>query len=112
MIASAIMSTLAHAGESHGGGFRLPPIHPILVNFTAALVPTSFVLDLFGRVLRRDSLRHAGWWTLVTAAVVIPLTVWAGWAWLGDMPAMNAWQEMSIHKWLGTTLAAMLPFLA
>ena len=84
----------------------LPPLHPILVNFTAALLPVSVLCDLFGRVTGRTSLRAAGWWTLVFASAVTPLTVAAGWLWLGQMDGSHG-TEMTVHKWLGTSLAAV-----
>ena len=106
---------LAHVGELHGGGTKLHllrpvPLHPILVNFTAALLPVSLLSDVLGRLLKRESLRHAAWWTLLFAAAVTPLTALAGWLWLRDMEMDYA--EMGIHKWLGTALAALLAGLA
>jgi len=53
--------------------------HPILVNFTAALLPLSFLSDVLGRMLRRQSLHNAGWWLLLYAVLITPLTVAAGW---------------------------------
>lgn len=88
----------------------LPPLHPILVNFTAALVPVSFVSDLLGRMLRKQSLHLTGWWSLCFAAIVTPFTVFAGWWWLRSMGGMDHW-EMDIHKWLGTGLAAVFIML-
>jgi uncharacterized membrane protein len=85
----------------------LPPLHPILVNFTAALVPVSLASDLLGRVLRRGSLQAAGWWTLLYAAIITPFTALAGWLWLQSMADMDH-PEMAIHRWLGTALAAVL----
>src|SRR5438045_2678361 len=53
----SFMFLLAHAGESAGGfHLELPLLHPILVHFTAALVPASLVSDVLGRLLRRQSL--------------------------------------------------------
>ena len=40
-------------------------LHPILVNFTAALVPVSVGSDVLGWVFRKQSLRDTGWWTPV-----------------------------------------------
>ena len=96
---------LAHAGES-GGWFplELPPLHPILVNFTAALVPASLISDVLGRMLRKSSLTSAGWWMLFYAAVVTPFTALAGWLWLRQMADMDH-PQMAVHKWLGTALA-------
>ncbi len=106
----SLMLVLAHAGE--GGGWfphGPPPLHPILVNFTAALLPASLVSDVLGRLLRRQSLTAAGWWMLLYAALITPFTALAGWFWLRQMSGMDM-PPMTIHKWLGTALAAM--FLA
>lgn len=89
---------------------ELPPLHPILVNFTAALIPASFASDVAGRLLGRESLRAAAWWMLVYAAVVTPLTAAAGWYWLWDLGEMDH-AEMRVHQWLGTGLAVGLLLL-
>jgi uncharacterized membrane protein len=83
------------------------PFHPIFVNFTAALLPTSFLFDLIGAWRKRESLRAAAWYTLLLAAVVTPITVLAGWLWLRSTGDMGHWQ-MSIHKWLGTGAAVLV----
>ena len=93
---------LAHGGASAGG---FPPLHPIFVNFTAALIPVSLGLDLAARLSRRAGLREAGWWTLLIAACITPFTVLLGWLWMRSMADMDHWQ-MSYHKWLGTALGA------
>ncbi|HUZ07075.1 MAG TPA: hypothetical protein VMV89_06255, partial [Candidatus Paceibacterota bacterium] len=36
-------------------------LHPILVNFTAALVPVSVASDFIGRFCKAESLRSTGW---------------------------------------------------
>ena len=80
-------------------------IHPILVNFTAALLPLALLSDLLGRIFRRGSLHNAGWWLTLYAAVITPLTAAAGWWWKhnagSDLPA----NLISVHQWLGTTIA-------
>ncbi|HWB54359.1 MAG TPA: DUF2231 domain-containing protein [Tepidisphaeraceae bacterium] len=81
-------------------------IHPILVNFTAALVPVSIGSDILGRLLRRDSLHNAGWWTILYAAIITPFTVIFGW--LFWMPDDNGHTNMTIHKWLGSGLAVVI----
>src|SRR5262245_26273528 len=96
---------LAHGGAH--GGFELPPLHPILVNFTAALVPASLASDLLGRFLKRESFFAAGFWTLVYAAAVTPLTAIAGWLWLRGMGDMGH-SEMATHQWLGSAIALVL----
>ena len=101
---------LAHASDAAGGG-GFPPIHPILVNFTAALIPTSVAADLLGRWLKRPSLRATGWWTMCLVAVITPLTALAGWLWMRSMEDMDHWQ-MRYHLWLGVSIAALLIPLA
>ena len=85
-------------------------LHPILVNFTAALIPVSIFSDIAARLLRRESLRTTAWWTLCFAACVTPLTATTGWLfWMPDDAGVKA---MTIHKWLGTSLAALFVGLA
>ena len=81
-------------------------LHPILVNFTAALMPVSVASDFIGRLCKRESLRHTAWWTLFYATIVTPFTAVTGW--LVWMPDDNGASGMTIHKWLGTGLAALL----
>jgi len=84
-------------------------IHPILVNFTAALVPISLGSDLLERMSGKKSLGETGWWTMFYAACVTPLTAATGWLfWMKDDVGVPG---MTIHKWLGTALAALIPFL-
>lgn len=104
-------SILLHAGGAGGPHWQFPPLHPILVNFTAALIPVSFAFDVLGRVTRKESLRSAGWWTLLAAVIVTPFTAFAGWWWLRTMGEMDH-STMTIHKWLGTSLAvAVVPMV-
>lgn len=88
----------------------LPPAHPIFVNFTAALVPASLISDVLGRLLRRQSLMAAGWWMLCYAAIITPVTAFTGWWWLWQMDGTDM-PEMSIHKWLGTSLVVVFVLL-
>jgi uncharacterized membrane protein len=97
-------------------GLPLPPfswenIHPILVNFTAALIPVSVLSDLLGKLLRRESLKHAGWWTLLYAALVTPFTALAGWFWKRSIEAALSADVIAVHQWLGISLAFAFPAL-
>ena len=84
----------------------LTKLHPILVNFTAALVPISLASDAAAIRLKRASLRDTGWWTLLYAACLTPFTAIAGWLfWMKDD---NGVSGMAIHKWLGTGLVLLL----
>jgi uncharacterized membrane protein len=81
-------------------------LHPILVNFTAALVPVSVASDIIGRFTKKESFRNTGWWTLFYATIVTPLTAISGWLfWMHDDDGVTG---MTIHKWLGTGLAVLL----
>jgi uncharacterized membrane protein len=81
-------------------------IHPILVNFTAALIPVSVGSDVLALLFRRESLRTVAWWTLLYAAIITPLTSAAGWLfWMKDD---NGVTGMAIHKWLGTVFPVLV----
>jgi uncharacterized membrane protein len=97
-------------------GLPLPPFslenfHPILVNFTAALIPASVFSDLLGKLLRRESLQHAAWWTLLYAAAVTPFTALAGWFWKRSIEAALSADVIAVHQWLGVWLAFAFPVL-
>ena len=87
-------------------------IHPILVNFTAALVPASVGSDLCGRVLRKPSLRSAGGWMLAYVAVLTPFTALAGWWWKSRVVDMLQPKLIEEHQWLGISLAVCFIALA
>lgn len=81
-------------------------IHPILVNFTAALIPVSVGSDILGKVCGKPTLRDTGWWTMCFAACITPFTAFAGWLfWMKDDVGVT---NMTIHKWLGTIAAVLL----
>lgn len=99
ILADAIIPALKHF-------VTVTKLHPILVNFTAALVPVSVASDILGRVCKMDSLRNTGWWTLFYAIILTPFTAITGWLfWMKDD---NGAAGMTIHKWLGTSLAVLL----
>ncbi|HEX8559720.1 MAG TPA: DUF2231 domain-containing protein [Pyrinomonadaceae bacterium] len=91
--------------------FSLENLHPILVNFTAALVPASVLSDLLGRMLGRDSLKHAAWWTLLYAAAATPFTALTGWFWKRSIEAALSPDLIAVHQWLGIWLACAFPAL-
>ena len=95
----------------------LPPfapdhIHPILVNFTAALVPASVASDIFGRVLRKPSLHSAGWWMLLYATLITPLTALAGLWWKKEVGPSLPPGILLRHQYLGIAIALALIGLA
>lgn len=87
-------------------------IHPILVNFTAALVPASFASDVLGRISRKQSLHHAAWWMLLFAAIITPFTALAGWLWKRSVGSSLPPASIMTHQWLGITLACLFIILA
>lgn len=102
--------SLADAAEVFGLLLEPPPLHPILVNMTAGLIPAAVFFDSAARVTRTASLASAGWWMTLLAAVVTPFTALAGWLWLGEMGGHG--DPMLVHQWLGTSLAVLMVGLA
>jgi uncharacterized membrane protein/plastocyanin len=107
----------ANQGAGSGSLRWVPPnspqqIHPILVNFTAALLPLALLSDLLGRVFRRQSLHNAAWWMVLYAAAITPLTVAAGWWWKHDVGPELPPKLITIHQWLGTSAALLFIILA
>jgi len=87
-------------------------LHPILVNFTAALLPLALLSDILGRIFRRQSFHHAAWWMVLYAAVITPFTAAAGWWWrLTEGSALPA-KLIAVHEWLGTTAVVLFVVLA
>jgi uncharacterized membrane protein len=92
--------------------FSLHHIHPILVNFTAALVPSSLICDLAGKVSKRSSLAHAAWWMIAFAAMLTPLTATAGLLWKKEVEAVTSPTILHLHMWLGIGITLALVALA
>lgn len=91
--------------------FELTPLHPILIHFPLALIPVALATDLLGRWKNNASLTHAGWWTLLFAAIATPATSVSGWIWMRQMADMDH-PELVYHQWLGTALPLVLIALA
>lgn len=114
VLASAPQQTKAAAKGLPGFNPPRGPheFHPILVNFTAALLPLAFLSDVLGRLLKRASLHHTAAWMVLYAALITPLTAAAGWWWKStegaDLPA----NLITLHQWLGTSLALVFIALA
>jgi plastocyanin/uncharacterized membrane protein len=104
-------------GAAHGlPGFRPPrspqELHPILVNFTAALLPLALLSDLLGLWLKRSSLHSAAAWMVLYAAIITPLTGAAGWWWKIQSAGTLPPELITVHQWLGTSLALVFIVLA
>lgn len=81
-------------------------LHPILVDFTAGLIPVSVAGDLFARLMKKDEWRIVAWWNMLLATIITPFTAITGW--LFWMPDDVGHVGMTIHKWLGTALAVLI----
>ena len=95
------------------GGKRMTPIHPMLVHFPIALLVGSVFADFLTVLGAGDSLREAGWWALLGAAVGAMFTVLAG---LFDMYRAllteAAHERVHQHMKVGFALATFIAALA
>jgi plastocyanin/uncharacterized membrane protein len=125
MTANLVISNSEIQGGQQNGGsgsyaqslrFRPPTspheLHPILVNFTAALLPLALLSDILGRIFNRRSFHAAAWWMTFYTAAITPLTVAAGWWWKHAVgPGLPA-KLIIVHQWLGTSAAVLFILLA
>jgi uncharacterized membrane protein len=65
---------------------QLFPIHPKLVHFPIALFSTALILDILGRVFRKENLHEAAVVIYVIAAIFTPIVVWVG-----------LWEQQRLH---------------
>lgn len=86
--------------------------HPILVNFTAALLPLAFLSDLLGLWWKRASLHNAAAWMVLYEAIITPATAGVGWWWKSQSRGMLPANVVAVHEWLGTSLAIIFILLA
>ena len=117
LIVSSGTQVKERTGTAHGlPGFRPPrspqELHPILVNFTAALLPLALLNDLLGLWLKRSSLHSAAAWMVLYAAIITPLTGAAGWWWKIQSAGTLPPELIAVHQWLGTSLALVFIVLA
>lgn len=87
----------------------MKPVHPILVHFPIALLVTSVVSDGIYFFTSAETLRHAGWWMLLAAAVAGIATVAAG---LFDMSRATldeaVHESVHRHMWIGIALFVVI----
>jgi plastocyanin/uncharacterized membrane protein len=108
----------APGGEESATSLKWSPpaspeqLHPIFVNFTAALLPLALLSDILGRIFRRQSLHNAAWWMVLYAAAITPLTVAAGWWWKRTAASALPVKLITVHQWLGTSAAVLFVGLA
>lgn len=87
-------------------------VHPILVNFSAALIPVSVGSDVLAKITGWGSLRQAAWWTLLYGAAVTPATALSGWIRKGAIENALPPDVIFRHEWIGTSLAIVFIALA
>ena len=92
--------------------FSFSHLHPILVNFTAALFPASVGSDLLSKLSHRRSLAHAAWWMALFAAIVTPLTVVAGLYWRREVGQFLSPKLINTHQWLGISMSVLFILIA
>jgi uncharacterized membrane protein len=56
----------------------MPPLHPALVHFPLALFPVGVLLDVLGRLLRRQDMARAGWWLQLGGTIGLALAIGTG----------------------------------
>ncbi len=92
-----------------GGSGLVKPVHPMLVHFPIALLVFSVAADLTGFFADIASLRSAGWWALLAAALGGTATVAAG---VFDMRravlAEGVHERVHRHMRVGLTLLAAI----
>ena len=79
----------------------MPPVHPALVHFPIALVTFSFVADLLGHLRDSASLRAAGFWAMVGAALSSTLTVAAGYVDMNRATLGEVHDYVDFHMYVG-----------
>jgi len=121
MTAKLVMASTQPQQSKSSTGFRLPgltpphspqELHPILVNFTAALLPLALLSDLLGLWLKRSSLHAAASWMVLYAAIITPFTGLAGWWWKSQSAGTLPPDLITVHQWLGTSLVVVFAVLA
>lgn len=90
----------------------MPNYHPIFVHFPIALLSMGVVFDAAGALIKSDSLRHAGWWCLVSGIAFLAATVGTGlWA-QSTVPHSNSVHSiMENHKTLGFAASGIFAML-
>lgn len=85
----------------------MPPVHPAIVHFPIALLVLSVVADFFGYFYHSDSLKAAGWWSLLGAALGGVLAVAAGYYDMkreGEKLEHEAHEQVHKHMYVGFAL--------
>ena len=94
----------------------LGELHPPVVHFAIALVITSVLFDLFGLILKKESLKNAGFWTLMAGAIAVILAFITGHQAEElvekAIEGSQAYKRLEIHETVGTISLIMTLLLA
>ena len=94
----------------------LGELHPPIVHFAIALVITSVLFDLFGLILKKESLKNAGFWTLMAGAIAVILAFITGHQAEElvekAIEGSQAYKRLEIHETVGTISLIMTLLLA
>jgi uncharacterized membrane protein len=94
-------------------GYDWPEFHAAVNDLPAALLLVSVLFDLLGTALKRDTLKAAGFWTLVTGVAGAGVSVVSGK--LAEETVEHSDQAhavMETHETLGTIVLVMFGLLA
>ena len=83
-------------------------LHPPIVHFAIALVITSVIFDLFGSILKKESLKNAGFWTLIVGAIAVVGAFLTGHGAEeiveNAIKGTEAYKRLEIHETVGTVV--------
>jgi len=89
----------------------MPPLHPAFVHFPIALVAASFLLDLLGRLLGKDSLRGAAFWCLLGALIGGAAAAATGYFDFGRAALGETARYVQFHMYVGWVLVVCVIIL-
>ena len=81
-------------------------IHPYFVHFPIAILSVGLLWDLLGILLKKESLKNAGWWAQVFGVIAIIITVTTGLIAANSAAHSEAAHEiMETHETIGLIVA-------
>ena len=84
-------------------------IHPITVHFTIALFTMAVIFEGLGWLFKKESLKNAGWWNLLFAALAAIVSILTGLKAASTAPHDDAFHRiMEIHETLGFVALAVI----
>lgn len=87
-------------------------IHPYFVHFPIALLSVGLLWDLLGIILKKESLKNAGWWAQLFGTAAIVITAITGLIAANTVVHNDAAHEiMETHKTIGLIVAGVFILL-